>query len=93
MIGEYIFIAGVEGQVACLSVNTGGVIWVKTLLKFQNERKKTGRITYSGPIVASNRVVVLSSEGALTALSPQNGEEVARLELRQDELLDAYNER
>ena len=80
--GEYIFVAGVEGQVACLSLNNGAPIWIEQLQKFSKEKAKQGRISYAGPIVASNRVVVLSSQGDLIALSPQTGAELNRLELK-----------
>ena len=79
--GEYLFVSGVEGQVVCMAANNGAVIWATQLDRFGNERKKSGRITYAGPIVASNRVIVLSSKGELVALSPQTGEEAARLKL------------
>lgn len=81
IVGEYIFIAGVEGEIAALSVNNGAVIWAEQLPQFRNEGKKKGRITYAGPIVASNRVIIASSRGELIAISPQTGEETARLDL------------
>jgi len=79
--GEYLFVSGVEGQVVCMAVNNGAVIWATQLQRFGNERKKSGRITYAGPIVASNQIIVASSKGELVALSPQTGEETARLKL------------
>ena len=79
--GEYLFLSGVEGQVVCMAINNGAVIWATQLQRFGNEKKKSGRITYAGPIVASNQVIVASSKGELVALSPQTGEETARLKL------------
>ncbi|MEO9968816.1 MAG: PQQ-binding-like beta-propeller repeat protein [Hyphomonadaceae bacterium] len=79
--GEYLFLSGVEGQVVCMAVNNGAVIWATQLQRFGNEKKKSGRITYAGPIIASNRVIVASSKGELVAMSPQTGEETARLKL------------
>ena len=64
-----------------MAANNGAVIWATQLDRFGNEKKKSGRITYAGPIIASNRVIVLSSKGELVALSPQTGEETARLKL------------
>lgn len=88
VIGEYVFIAGVEGQIACLSINNGGVIWVEQLQRFTKEKSKRGRISYAGPVIASNRVIVVSSEGELLALSPQTGEEILRLDLRDKVFLE-----
>ena len=81
IVGEYLFVSGVEGQVVCMAANNGAVIWATQLQRFGNERKKSGRITYAGPIVASNQIIVASSKGELVALSPQTGEETARLKL------------
>ncbi len=81
LIGEYIFIAGVEGQIACLVRDTGAVIWATQFEQFQNKRRKRGRISYAGPVVTSNKVVVASSAGDLIAISPQTGEETARIRL------------
>jgi outer membrane protein assembly factor BamB len=43
--------------------------------------KKKKRISYSGPVVASDRMLVVSSTGRLLAFSPQTGEEVGSLKL------------
>ena len=79
--GEYIFVSGVEGQIVCMAANNGAVLWATQLRRFSNEKKKSGRITYAGPIIASNQIIVASSKGELVALSPQTGEETARLKL------------
>ncbi|MEO0882716.1 MAG: PQQ-binding-like beta-propeller repeat protein [Pseudomonadota bacterium] len=82
LVGPYLFLSGVEGQVICVASNTGAVIWATQLPRFKNEGRRRGRISYAGPIVASGRVIVASSEGDLIALSPQTGEEEARIDLK-----------
>ncbi len=72
---------GVEAQIACIKAGTGQVVWVRDLDKFRKVEKKKGRITYAGPILASGRVLIVSSLGELIALDPQNGDEVQRLKL------------
>ncbi len=81
LAGEYLFVIGVEAELACIKAGTGQVVWVKDLLKYKNEKKKKGRITYAGPIIASGRVLIISSEGDLLALDPQTGDEMDRLKL------------
>lgn len=81
LAGEYIFILGVEAELACIKASTGQVVWVKSLEKFDNEKKKKGRITYAGPIVASDRIVAVSSSGEALAFDPQSGEQIATLKL------------
>lgn len=82
--GPYLFVVGVEGQVACLNKIDGKVIWVRDLPAYKNETRKQNRIVWSGPVIASDRVVVTSSEGKLVALSAKTGETVGELKLGGD---------
>ena len=75
------FVIGTDGKLACLKTTTGEAYWVTQLQQFEKEEKKKKRISYSGPIVASDRVLVVSSTGHLLAFSPQTGEEVGSLKL------------
>jgi outer membrane protein assembly factor BamB len=79
--GEQMFVIGTDGKLACLKTTTGEAYWVTQLQQFEKEEKKKKRISYSGPIVASDRVLVVSSTGHLLAFSPQTGEEVGSLKL------------
>lgn len=81
LAGQFLFVMGVEAQLACINASTGQVVWVKELEKFRKKKKKKGRITYAGPLIASGRVVVASSNGDLISFDPQTGEENARLKL------------
>lgn len=88
IIGEYLFVAGVSGEIACISINTGAVIWVTQLDAFSNTSKKRGRISYAGPVIANNRVIVASSKGELISISAQTGEELNRLNLKDSVFLE-----
>ncbi|HRK67578.1 MAG TPA: PQQ-binding-like beta-propeller repeat protein, partial [Hyphomonas sp.] len=44
-------------------------------------KKKKKPISYSAPIVASGRVIVVSSRGDLLAFSPEDGSQTASLKL------------
>ncbi len=81
LAGEYIFIVGVDAELACIKAGTGQVVWVTELEKFKNTKKQKGRVTYAGPIVANNRILVASSRGELIAFDPQTGDETDRLKL------------
>ncbi|MHA7900006.1 MAG: outer membrane protein assembly factor BamB family protein [Henriciella sp.] len=81
LAGEYLFIVGVDAELAAIKAGTGQVVWVKDLAKFSNERQEKGRLTYAGPIIASNRILIVSSQGELIAFDPQTGDETDRLKL------------
>lgn len=81
LAGEYLFVMGVEAEIACIKAGTGQVVWVSQLEKFEKAEKKRGRITYSGPLVASGKIVIVSSKGELISIDPQTGNELGRLKL------------
>lgn len=81
LAGKYIFVSGTNGQVVCLSAASGQIYWVKQLREFEKEKKKKNRISYAGPIIASNQVLVVSSRGELISLSPQTGERINSIDL------------
>jgi outer membrane protein assembly factor BamB len=85
--GEYLFIVGAEGQVACIQKIDGKIVWVRNLPEFKKEKKKKGRIVWTGPLIASSRLIVASSEGNMLALSPQTGETIGELKLGADILI------
>ena len=88
LAGNYLFIVGVEGTLAAIDATAGSVFWAKELQRFRNEERQRGRISYSGPLVASGQIIVVSSEGKVTRHDPQSGEITATLDLRQDVFLE-----
>ena len=81
LTSEFLFAVGVDGQLICVEAVTGRIVWVTQLPNFKNMEKRKNRISYAGPILASNRLVTVSSDGRLSAYSPQNGELVEEVDL------------
>jgi len=79
--GEYLFVVGVDAELACIKAGTGQVVWVQELERFRQPNKQRGRITYAGPVVANGRILIASSQGELIAFDPQTGDETDRLKL------------
>lgn len=78
--GQFVFAVNTDGQVVCLDKNDGGVVWVRQLPRFKNEKKRKNRIVWTGPLIVSDQVLLASSEGDVTALSPQTGETLRDME-------------
>ncbi len=76
--GDVIYITDQAGQVICLSRDAGQAYWIQGLNK--GLRKKF-RSVWSGPLLASERLLIVSSRGELRALDPHTGEKVASLHL------------
>jgi outer membrane protein assembly factor BamB len=81
LAGRFLFVLGTENQLACLDTATGEAYWVVQLRQFQDEKEKKKRLSYSAPIVASGRVILVSSRGELQAFSTQDGTQTGSLKL------------
>jgi outer membrane protein assembly factor BamB len=81
--GDFLFIVGNDGQVACFRKADGKVVWARELPAYENMKKRRRPIAWTGPLIASDRLVVASSTGEVIALSIQTGETVADLDLKQ----------
>lgn len=60
---------------------TGETMWSTQLPLWEDPEDRETAIAYGGPVAASGRVYVTSSDGALLAFDAQTGEEVARTDL------------
>jgi outer membrane protein assembly factor BamB len=74
------WIAG-DWDLLCLSRNTGRVFWVRSLPRYQDEEAKKDPIIWTGPILASDRLIVAGSQGEALAVSPYTGKILGRQEL------------
>lgn len=81
LAGRFLFVLGTENELTCLDAATGEAYWVVQLRQFQDEKEKKKRISYSAPIVASGRVIVVSSRGELQAFSVLDGAQTGSLKL------------
>ena len=81
VLGDFILVVTLDGQVVCLSSAQGRVRWVSQLPAFEDPDDREGRINWTGPVLASGKIYVASSTGELLALDPTNGEISERVDL------------
>jgi outer membrane protein assembly factor BamB len=80
--GEYLFVVGTGGKVACFNKIDGKLAWTRDLPEFKDGNREN-RIVWTGPVLASGRLVVVSSDGDIVALSPQDGKTVSEIKVGQ----------
>ncbi|OYX50564.1 MAG: hypothetical protein B7Y90_03095 [Alphaproteobacteria bacterium 32-64-14] len=80
--GDYLFVVGVNGKVACLNKIDGKIAWTRDLPEFKDGNREN-RIVWTGPLLSDGRLVVTSSDGDVIALSPQNGETLSDMKVGQ----------
>ncbi len=71
--GDYVYTVTTEGQAVCLSKLSGAVVWIRQLPAFKNEKKRKKRIAWTGPVMASNRLLTVSSRGQAIEINPYTG--------------------
>jgi outer membrane protein assembly factor BamB len=78
--GDVVYIISRAGELICVARDTGQVYWIRDLnagLK-KNEKK---RPIFSGPVLASDKLIVSSSDGRVLALNPKTGETLKTLKI------------
>ena len=71
--GDYIFVVSIDSELVCISRADGAIVWVSQLKRYENEKKRKGRISWSGPVLAGDFLILVSSDGRLAKVSPQDG--------------------
>ncbi|MES3152267.1 PQQ-binding-like beta-propeller repeat protein [Sphingomonas faeni] len=71
--GEWLFVVTDDAKLVCLSRSNGKARWIAQLKRFQNEKKRSNAVTWFGPILAGNRLVLTNSRGEINFVSPSDG--------------------
>ena len=71
--GDYIFVVSVDAELVCLSRDDGAVVWVSELKRYENAKKRKGRIAWAGPVLAGDALVLVSTDGKVIKVSPKDG--------------------
>jgi len=80
--GEWIFTLTDDSRLLAIARSTGRVRWVTQMARWRNPRKETGPIFWTGPVLASNRLWIASSEGEVQSVDVMTGEAAPFTELR-----------
>jgi outer membrane protein assembly factor BamB len=71
--GEWVFVVTDDARLLCVSRGSGKVRWVSQLPRFRKEKKKADPVSWTGPILAGDRLILASSQGQLINVSPADG--------------------
>ncbi len=71
--GEWAFAVTDDAKVIAVSRASGKIRWIGQLQQFRNEKRRTGPITYSGPVLAGNRLVLTRTTGQIIFVDPRTG--------------------
>lgn len=77
--GDYLYLVTNNNEALALEAKTGKILWVTQLRVWEDEEDKEGRIVWAGPVLASDRLILGSSDGYLVSLSPYTGEVLGKV--------------
>lgn len=70
--GEYVYVVNSDAHILCITRRDGRIRWMAKLQQFDDRGEKK-RIQWNGPVMAGNQLVLFSSYGRFTVLSPYTG--------------------
>ena len=87
--GDVVYVVSKSGELTLVNRDTGAVYWTRDLNEGRVRQEggflgffdKTVRPEWSGPILASNRLVLVNSDGEAVAFDPKTGVQNATLNL------------
>ncbi|HEY2070027.1 MAG TPA: PQQ-binding-like beta-propeller repeat protein [Rhizomicrobium sp.] len=79
--GDFLYVITTDGQVLCLTRKEGRIKWSHQLPRWSDPDDRRHPIVWSGPVLVSNRLVIVSSDGTAASLSPYTGDLIGRMEI------------
>lgn len=79
--GDYVYVITDNAQLMCVRRADGRVRWIKQLDAYRNVERRKGTIAWSGPVLVSDRLLILSSEGYAVSISPYTGEILGQVDI------------
>ncbi|MEE8535810.1 MAG: PQQ-binding-like beta-propeller repeat protein [Kiloniellales bacterium] len=79
--GEYIFVLTNDAQLLCITRKEGRIRWIRPLPRFRDPEDQEGPIHWTGPVLASDRLIVAGSEGEAISISPYTGQVLGLVDL------------
>ena len=73
VVGDWAYVVADDGKLLCVARANGKIRWIAQLPAYRHLKKKAGPISYSGPVLAGGRLILVNSEGALINVDPATG--------------------
>lgn len=72
--GDYVFMVTHDSELICLERDSGRVYWVLALPRHVDNDIQKPAVIWTGPLLASDRLIVAGSHGRALAVSPYTGQ-------------------
>jgi outer membrane protein assembly factor BamB len=79
--GAFVYVLTTENDLVCLSRREGRIRWVRRLRRFKDPEDRRGPISWFGPVLAGDRLILVSSDAKAVSISPYTGEILGTIKL------------
>lgn len=79
--GDVVYAVTTDNDLLCLSARDGRVRWVRALPRWKDEKRKRDPITWAGPVLVGDRLVLAGSNEFALSVSPYTGDLLGQIEL------------
>ena len=79
--GDFLFAVTIDSEAVGIDARSGRILWVTQLPRFEDESEQEDRITWAGPVLASDRLILVGSDGRALSISPYTGAVLGQIEL------------
>ena len=79
--GGWLFMLTLDQDIGAINIEDARVNWVTTLPRWENPEKKKNALTWYGPVLAGDRLIVTGSNSEAIFISPTTGQILSRQKL------------
>jgi outer membrane protein assembly factor BamB len=79
--GDFVYVLDNNARVICLTRKEGKVRWIHQLPQYEDLEKKNDPNIWAGPVLVSDKLIAVSSNGYAEAISPYDGKLAGRVEI------------
>jgi outer membrane protein assembly factor BamB len=79
--GDYVYVMTGDGKLLCLTRKEGKIRWVHSMPTYEDVKNEKRLISWTGPLLVSDKLITASSDGYMEAISPYDGRLLGRVSL------------
>ena len=79
--GAYLYLVTTDNVLICLRRSDGQIVWGRSLDRYRDEKKRRDWISWSGPVLAGDRLIVAGTNKQVLSISPYTGDLLGRIKV------------
>ncbi|MGE3334530.1 MAG: PQQ-binding-like beta-propeller repeat protein [Rhodospirillaceae bacterium] len=79
--GDFLYTVTIDAEAVCIDARSGRILWVTQLRAWEDENDREDRVIWAGPVLASDRLILVNSLSEAISISPYSGEVMGTMDL------------